>query len=105
MPIDVLLGLCNWSGIDVPDPPEAPVMPPEIVPTVQLKLPDVVEVKGMLNISSLHTTFVVGLVSDGPGLTVTVIVTGEPAQDPVVEVGVTIYSTLPGLVLLPFVSV
>ena len=41
----------------------------------------------------------------GFGLIVTVIMKGLPGQEPVVEVGVTIYSTVPAVVLLGFVSV
>ena len=41
----------------------------------------------------------------GFGLTVTVIVEEEPAQEPVVAVGITIYCTVPAVVLLVFVNV
>jgi hypothetical protein len=46
---------------------------------------------------------VAALVTDGFGLTVTVIVSS--VHVPVVEVGVTIYSTVPAVALLGFVSV
>ena len=45
------------------------------------------------------------LVTAGFGLTVTVIVVAEPAQLPVVDVGVTIYGTVPDALLLGLVSV
>ena len=41
----------------------------------------------------------------GEGLTVTVIVNGEPAHEPVVELGVTIYSMEPAVASLGFISV
>lgn len=44
------------------------------------------------------------LVNIGIGLTVIVIVKGKPKHEPVVEVGVTIYSTVPDVVLLGLLS-
>jgi hypothetical protein len=53
----------------------------------------------------LHTAAgVKELVKTGVGLTVTVIVKAAPVHVPVVE-GVTIYSTVPAVALLGFVSV
>jgi hypothetical protein len=48
---------------------------------------------------------VAALVTDGFGLTVTVIVKAAPVHVPVVEVGVTIYSTVPAVALLGLVFV
>ena len=69
----------------------APVMLPVIVPSVHAKLLAALEVKAIFGPVPLHVLAVVELVTAGVGLTVTVIVVGEPAQLPVVDVGVTIY--------------
>ena len=53
----------------------------------------------------LQILLVVALVTAGVGFTVTVMVLDEPIQEPVLEVGVTIYSTLPALALLGLVNV
>ena len=88
-----------------PEPPLAPVMLPVIVPSVQAKLLTALEVKLILGLVPLHVLAVVVLVTAGFGLTVTVIVVAEPAQLPVVDVGVTIYGTVPDKLLLGLVSV
>lgn len=75
----------------MPDPPWAPDIPLDAVPTVQLKLLDVLEVNGTVSGRLLHTLTFVWLVNAGPGLTVTVIVSEVPTQEPVVDVGVTTY--------------
>ena len=89
----------------VPDPELAPDMPLDAVPTVQLKLAEAVDVNGMLSGKPLHTLTFVWLVNAGPGLTVTVIVSDDPEHPPVWDVGVTMYCTLPGVLLLVFASV
>jgi galactitol-specific phosphotransferase system IIC component len=86
-------------------PAVAPVIPPVIVPIVQLKLAGALDVRLILVLVLLQIDVVAGLVTTGVGFTVTVIVYGAPAQLPVVEVGVTIYSTVPDAELLGFVSV
>jgi hypothetical protein len=86
----VLPGLPSTWLIVFPDPGAAPVMPPVIVPIVQLKLLAAVEVSERLVLVPLQIAAVAGLVTAGVGLTVTVIVNGDPAQPPVVETGVTI---------------
>jgi ABC-type proline/glycine betaine transport system permease subunit len=53
----------------------------------------------------LHIAFVAAVVTAGVGLTVTVIVYGDPTQPPVVDVGVTMYCTLPAVALLGLLSV
>ena len=75
-----------------------------MVPTVQLKLLEVDDVSGTLSGEPLHTLTLDWLVRDGAGLTVTVIVSEVPMHEPVVDVGVTIYCTLPGTLLLEFAS-
>jgi hypothetical protein len=52
----------------------APVMPPVIAPIVQVKLLGVLDVKMILGPVPLQVLAVEGLVTDGVGLTVTVIV-------------------------------
>ena len=77
---------------------------PVVVPTVQLKVLEVEDVSGTLNGEPLHTLTLDWLVKDGAGLTVTVIVSAVPMHEPVVDVGVTTYWTLPGTMLLVFAS-
>jgi hypothetical protein len=100
-----LLGLFNTWLITDPDPEVAPVMPPETVPTVHEKLLGALDVNGRLVFVPLHIDHDGGLVTTGVGLTVTVMLYGAPAQFPVVDVGVTMYSTEPAFPLLGLVSV
>ncbi len=88
-----------------PEPATAPVTLPVMVPSVQLKLLAALDVKAILVEAPLQILFVEALVTAGVGLTVTVIVSGVPTQEPVLEVGVIIYSTLPALALLGLVKV
>jgi hypothetical protein len=74
-----------------PEPALAPVIPPETVPIVQVKVLAAVAVRLMLVAVPLHIIAVFAVVTEGIGLTVTVIVYGVPGHDPVTEVGVTIY--------------
>jgi hypothetical protein len=59
----------------------------------------------MLASAPLQMIAVAGVIIAGKGFTVTVIVYGLPEQVPVVDVGVTRYSTDPAVVLLGLVSV
>jgi hypothetical protein len=98
-----LLGLFKTSLMVEPLPAVAPVMLPVIVPTVHANVAGVLEVRAIFGLVALQIVSVPALVTTGLGFTVTVMVNGEPPQDPVPEVGVTIYSTepadaLPGLV-------
>jgi hypothetical protein len=102
----VLLGLFNTWLIILPDPAAAPVIPPVIVPNVQLNVLGIVADKDIFASAPLQITAVGGLIMAGSGFTVTVIVYGVPGQAvPAVDVGVTIYSTLPAAVLLGLFSV
>jgi hypothetical protein len=87
-----------------PEPAVAPVMLPVIVPIVQAKLLGALDVKVIFGPVPLQVLAVGELVTIGVGLTVTVIVKGAPAQEPVVEVGVTRYITDPDDALLGLVS-
>jgi hypothetical protein len=91
LPAVALLGFVNVWLMVAPLPPVAPVMLPLIFPTVQLNVLAVVAARVMFGLVLLQTDSVAGLVTTGLGFTVTVIVNGAPAQDPVVDVGVTIY--------------
>jgi hypothetical protein len=62
-------------------------------------------VKLMFGPVPLQVVAVLAVVTTGFGFTVTVMVKGAPAHDPVVAVGVTIYCTVPAVVLLGLVSV
>jgi hypothetical protein len=53
----------------------------------------------------LQIIAVLGVVTTGFGFTVTVMVKGVPGQEPDVEVGVTIYCTVPAVVLSGLISV
>jgi ABC-type proline/glycine betaine transport system permease subunit len=89
----------------LPDPAVAPEIPPVIVPTVHAKLLGALAVSAILVPVLLHIAFVAAVVTAGVGLTVTVIVYGDPTQPPVVDVGVTMYCTLPAVALLGLLSV
>jgi len=80
-------------------------MPPVIAPIVQVKLLDIEAAKPILGLVPLQIVAVLGVVTVGFGLTDTVIVKGTPAHEPVVDVGVTIYSTVPTSVLLGLVNI
>ena len=54
-----------------PDPEEAPVIPPVIVPMVQVKVLATLEVRPIFGLFPEQTAAVDGLVTDGTGLTVT----------------------------------
>jgi hypothetical protein len=99
------LGLTSVWLIVVPVPGEAPVIPPVIAPIVHANEDGVPDVSAMFGLVLLQIAVVAELVTAGVGFTVTVIVNGAPAQLPVTEVGVTIYSTVPAVVLLGLVSV
>jgi hypothetical protein len=81
-------------------------MPPVIVPIVQVNVLAAVEVNAILVADPLQIAAVFAVVTAGVGLTVTVIVYGAPGQAGVaVDVGVTIYCTVPGVALLGLVRV
>lgn len=88
----MLLGFESVCAIVAPDPDVAPVMPPLMVPTVQVNVLAVVAVNAMLVVPPLQIAAVFAVVTTGVGFTVTVIVYGAPGQAGVaVDVGVTIY--------------
>ena len=64
-----------------------------------------VESKVMLGLVPLQMLSVFLLVIEGIGLTVKVIIDDEPTQEPTVEVGTTIYSTVPAAELLGLLRV
>ena len=87
-----MLGFESVCAIVAPDPAVAPVMPPLMVPTVQVNVLAVVAVNAMLVVPPLQIAAVFAVVTTGVGFTVTVIVYGAPGQAGVaVDVGVTIY--------------
>lgn len=57
-----------------PDPADAPVTPPVIVPIVQVNVLGTLAVNVMFGLVPLHVEVVAGLVTTGVGYTVTVIV-------------------------------
>ena len=81
-----------------PELAEAPVIPPVIAPIVQVKLLGTEAVNAMFGPDPLHVLAVAEHVTTGLGLTV--ITTGKTAQEPLAEVGVTRYSTVPDAELL-----
>jgi hypothetical protein len=91
--------------IDEPDDGLAPVIPPEIVPMVQVNVLGVEAVNEILGLVLLQIFAVLAIVIEGFGFTVTVIIYGKPAQLPVVAVGVTMYCTVPEVELLGLVNV
>ena len=74
-----------------PKPALEPVIPPFIVPIVQVKLLGVLEVNEILGPLPLQVFALALLVTEGEGLTVTVTAVGAPAQESPVEAGVTKY--------------
>lgn len=106
VPAAVLPGLFNVWAIVAPLPAVAPVMPPVMVPTVQVKLLEAVAVKAIFVVPPLQIAAVFAVVTTGLGFTVTVIAYGAPGHAGVaVDVGVTIYSTVPEVALPGFDSV
>ena len=105
MPAVELLGLVNVWLIVEPEPFDDPVIPPVIVPIVQLKVLDALAVSDIFGPVPLHIEAVVAVVTLGEGLTVTVIVVDGPVHKPPVETGVTIYCTVPAVELLGLLNV
>jgi hypothetical protein len=75
------------------------------VPIVQAKLLGTDAVNPIFVVPPLQILAVFAVVTIGFGLTVTVMVYGFPGHEPVLEVGVTKYGTLPTVVLLGLVRV
>jgi hypothetical protein len=73
-----------------PEPAVAPVIEPVFVPKVQANEPGVLEVNEILVALPPQSFAVLAVVTTGVGLTVTVIGYALPAQEPAVEVGVTL---------------
>ena len=99
-----LPGLVNVWFIVEPELALAPVIPPVIVPMVHAKLLATLAVNEIFGLVPLQVLAVAEFVIAGLGLTFTVMVKAVPAHAPVVEVGVTKYSTVPAVVLLGSVS-
>jgi len=100
-----VLGFTRISLIVAPEAANAPVMPPVIVPIVQEKVLGALDTKVIFGLVPLQVLAVRAFVTAGVGITVTVIVKGAPAHEPVVEVGVTLYCTVPEMLLLGLVSI
>jgi predicted transcriptional regulator len=73
-PAVALLGLVKVWLIRLPDPAVAPVIPPDTVPIVQVKLLGADAVRLMFGLVALQIDIVAGLVTAGVGFTVTVMV-------------------------------
>jgi hypothetical protein len=74
VPVAELLGLFNVCAIVDPLPLEAPVIPPVIVPIVQVNVLAALAVNAIFVAVALHIVAVLAVVTTGVGLTVTVIV-------------------------------
>ena len=74
-----------------PDPGEAPVIPPVIVPIVHAKVLGAEAVNAMAGLVPLQVLAVGKVVTVGVGLTETLIVYVGPVHNPATEVGVTMY--------------
>ena len=88
-----------------PVPALAPVIPPVIVPIAHAKFEDKLDVNATFGLVPLHILAVEVFVTEGAGFTFIVIVKLTPTQLPAIEVGVTIYCTLPAVVRLEFVNI
>lgn len=69
-----MLGLLSVCAMVAPVPGVAPVIPPVIVPIVQLKVLAAVATSAILVVPPLQMAAVLAVVTTGVGLTVTVIV-------------------------------
>ena len=87
-----------------PEPALAPVTLPVIAPIVQVKLLGTDDVKLIFVSVPLQIAVLLLAVTNGSGLTVTVIAYVAPTHDPVTAVGVTRYSTVPATRLLGLVN-
>jgi hypothetical protein len=106
VPDVLLLLLVNVCAIVDPLPELAPLMLPLTLPNVQLKVLGAVAFNGMLVAVLLQIATVAGTpVICGVGLTVTVILKESPIHPPAIEVGTTMYSTVPAVLLLLFIRV
>jgi hypothetical protein len=74
VPAVALLGLVNVWLIVVPEPADPPVIPPVMLPIVQLNELGTLAVNAMLGLVPLQIDLVAAFVTAGVGLTVTVIV-------------------------------
>lgn len=74
VPAELLLGFDSVCAIVAPEPELAPVMPPVIVPTVQVNVLAVVAVNAILVVPPLQIAAVLAVVTTGVGFTVTVMV-------------------------------
>jgi hypothetical protein len=84
----------------------APVILPVIVPIVQVNVLGAVAVNAIFVAVALQMAAVLAVVTAGVGLTVTVIVYGAPGHVVLaVDVGVTIYCTVPAVELLGLFNV
>ena len=73
VPVALLLGLVSVCAMVEPDPADAPVILPVIVPTVQVKVLGVLAVRAILVAVPLQIVAVLAVVTTGVGFTVTVI--------------------------------
>lgn len=100
-----MLGFVSACAMLEPDPDVAPVMPPVIVPTVQVNVLGAVAVKAILVDVPLQIAVVFAVVTTGVGFTVTTMEYAAPGQAGVaMDVGVTMYSTVPAVLLLGLFS-
>jgi hypothetical protein len=75
-----------------------------MLPIVQAKLLGTLDASVILGPAPLHVVALDEVVTEGVGVTVTVMVKAAPTHEPVVAVGVTKYSTVPGALLTGFVK-
>jgi len=76
--------------IVAPDELLAPVMPPEITPTVHVKLLGVLAVNAILGPVPLHIMAVAAFVTTGVGLTVTTTASDTTGQPEIISVTFTV---------------
>ena len=84
------LGLVKVWAIVEPEPADAPVIPPVLVPKVHAKELAELAVRLMLVVAPLQMVAVLGVVTLGVGFTVMVTAVEVPVHEPTVEVGVTL---------------
>jgi hypothetical protein len=104
LPAVELLGFVRSWVIAGPAAAEAPLIVPVFVPRDHAKVLATLDVRVIPGLVPLQVLAVLELVTAGAGFTVTVIFKGAPTHELAVDVGVTIYTRLPAVVLLGLVN-
>lgn len=105
VPAVLLLGLMSVCAILLPEPEVAPVTPPPTLPIAHVKVAGAEAVSAIFVAVLLQIAKELAVVTAGVGFTVTVMIFAGPWHPPAIDVGTTMYSTVPAVELLGFCSV